>query len=182
MNQISGNGHERRIRVETLQGSIEGSLRLGPMQRTLDDLNVAAKGFVNLHQPDCRAAEWSFADRELAINKSMILFVHEVGPPPQMSAGRPAGARFARATLRLRVGPYEIQGFVHVPAGGVAMARLNQGNQPFISLTSASVMGPRSQFATSFLAVNRQHIQAAQEILDEEGDAAEPTLEFEVAD
>ena len=84
--------------------------------------------------------------------------------------------------MRVRVGPYEIEGFLHVPPGGECLKWLNHYSHPFLSLTSVSVVGPAKQFATPFLAVNRRHILAAQEIYAED-DTAEETLEltFEIS-
>lgn len=72
----------------------------------------------------------------------------------------------------MRVKDYEIEGFIHVPAGGAPMKRLEHGKHPFISLTTVLVTGPEGQSTAQFLAVNRAHISAVQEI--DVGQGAEP--------
>ena len=79
-------------------------------------------------------------------------------------------ARAGGAYVALARGDYEIEGFCHVAPGGVAMKRLEQGEHPFISLTTVLVTGPEGQSTAPFLAVNRSHISAVQEINLAEGD------------
>lgn len=163
---------ERQVSIETEHGTVEGSLFISPMLRTLDDLNMDRK-FLTLQAKHCQVSGWSFRRGEMLLNKNTILTMRELGPPPDMSAGRPAGARFTRASVRLQVGPYQIEGFMHVPPGGSVMARLNQSGAGFLSVTSASVVGPASQFAAPFLAVSRLHILAAQASVEGDADTAD---------
>ena len=48
--ELTTERQERRIRIVTRYGSIEGSLLVSPMLRTLDELNIVAQDFVNLHR------------------------------------------------------------------------------------------------------------------------------------
>lgn len=157
---------ERAIRVTTAEGSVEGNLRISPKLRTLDDLNLVARRFVNLHDATSVTTNWKLGRGMLAVNKASILFVREVAPPPP----RPSGqfGSYSRASVKLCLKGYEIEGFVHVPAGGVVMKRLDQGNHPFISLTDVLIVGEDEQRTAPFVAVNRNFITAAQEIEPEE--------------
>jgi hypothetical protein len=166
-----GEQHQRAVRVQTVHGSLRGSLRLAAQLRTLDDLNVVAKSFVTLH--DVEATEvFSFSEGSISVNKSLILFVGEIATR-QTQAGGQFG-RFSRASIQLKVGPFDVQGFVHVPAGGVVMKRLDQSSHPFIALTSALVVGPDVEFTAPFLAVNRNQVVAAQELQPAAATAAVP--------
>ncbi len=62
------------------------------------------------------------------------------------------------------------------------MRRLDQSNHPFISLTWAAVKGPDTKLTAPFLAVNRAHILAAQEITPEADKPAELEMSVEVAE
>lgn len=154
--------HERGVRLHTTAGRIEGTMKMASGLRTLDDLNLVSKRLVTVHSAHAEDSSWPFDTGALAINKASILFVLELGTPA-VQAGVSFG-RFTRSPVRLRVGSYDIQGFVHVPPGGVAMKRLDQDNHPFVSLTSVLVSGPEGEFTAPFLAVSRSHIIAAQEV------------------
>ena len=161
--------HERGVRIYTTAGRIEGDMRIAARLRTLDDLNLVARRLVTMHSAHAEDSNWNFDPGSLSINKTSILFLQELGTPA-VQTGVSFG-RFTRSPVRLRVGEYDIQGFVHVPPGGVAMKRLDQDNHPFVSLTSVLVSGPEGEFTAPFLAVNRSHIIAAQEVehpVDEE--------------
>ena len=173
--------HLRRIRVETIHGTVEGAMASGPTLRTLDELNFTAKPFLRLEDPRLEGTTWAFEAGPLAVSKACVLFVIEIGCPPALAASRPAGARFTRAALRIRVGAFDVEGFVHVPPGGSPVSRLDQGT-PFLGMTSVSVVGPGAHFASGFLALNRSHIVAAQPV--EPGapvGAADIPVSFEVA-
>jgi hypothetical protein len=165
----------RRVRLYSLHGLVEGNLHVGARLRTLDDLNVVAKRFVQLHPPThATNAAWSLDGGPVAVNKKAILFAQELASPPQRS-GMPFGG-FTRSAVRLRIGDYEVEGFVHVPPGGEPMRRFDQDNHAFISLTTVLVVGPEGDRATPFLAVNRDFITAAQVVGPEpEPDALPPS-------
>jgi hypothetical protein len=166
---------ERLISVQTTAGRVEGSLRIAARLRTLDDLNLVSKNLVALRSARPDDETWSFSEGELSIHKASIVFVHELDAP-SVQSGVSFG-RFTRSAVRLKVGAFDIQGFVHVPPGGVAIKRLDQGNHPFVSLTSVLVSGPDGEFTAPFLAVNRNHIIAAQEA-QQPADSEEEALEL----
>jgi hypothetical protein len=156
--------NERRIRLQTVQGIIEGNLRLAAQVRTLDDLNIGGKPFIILNDPEFTGSIGSFQKSPVSINKRSILFVQELSAPPQKVATQVTHGQFARASLQLQVSEYKIEGFLHVAPGGSPMLRLNQVTHDFISLTSVSVLGPDAHFAAPFMAIQRHHIMAAQEL------------------
>ena len=172
---------DRAVRIQTVHGTVEGILPVSPVVRTLDDLNVVSRNFLTVHAPVVPSRGWPFDGPELAVNKSSILFLMEFSGGAARRVGRPEAAAHTRAPVRLRVGEYSIEGFLHVPRGGNPMTRLNQAGHPFIALTSAFVVGPDARFTTAFLAVNRAHILAAQEVqpLDEE---TEPLHDHEMVE
>jgi hypothetical protein len=150
---------ERGVRVQTVQGVIEGNLQIGPRLRTLDHLNVSSNRLLRLHDPRGDLPEPSSPGHPAALNRPSILFVVEV--PDRDIGGGPRGGG-QRAAVSLQVAGFRIRGFVHVPAAGDPMSRFDQERPQFLALTSASVIGADTQFATSFVAVNRAHIVAAQ--------------------
>ena len=173
--------NERRIRVVTQYGTIEGVIRVPPLLRTLDELNMQARLFTVIKDPSTGNIDWGFGLGDLAVNKRSIQFVHELSNPPQ--SDRKFGGQYSRGTMRLRVGSFVIEGFLHVPPGGECLKRLNQGQHDFVALTSVSVTGPDSQFATPFLAVNRLHVLAAQALSHDVDTEDEPLeVSFEVAE
>ena len=179
------NRQERRLRVQTTRGCLEGLIRTSPIVRTLDDLNVVARNFVTLHGARALSGDWSLESGSVALAKSAILHAFELDAPAPQSRTVKDVARFFRSSIRLWLPEFSVRGFVHVPAGGSAMARFNQQSHAFIAVTSASVVGPETELALPFLAVNREHIIAAEEMPREEPLAEEePALAvaFEVLD
>lgn len=168
-------GRERRqVHVQTIHGAIEGYVETGARIRTLDDLNMFSRKFLKIEDAVVSSAIWSFDKGAVGVSTSAILFVIERTQFKRKSGKRVEAARFNRAAVRLCVGEYEIQGFLHVPGRGDVLTRLNRDKYPFIALTSASVVGPDSEFAVPFLAVNLKHVMAAQEILED--NMEEPAL------
>ena len=151
---------ERTVRIETLHGSIEGLLLISQLVRTLDDLNMAVKAFLTVHSPVLDGIGWSFPDSPLSVNKSNILFLAELSSPDTGQSEK--FVDFTRSAVRLRVGAFDIEGFVHVPPRSDPLLRFNQDTHPFIALTSVSVVGPDTRFEASFLALKRSHILAVQ--------------------
>jgi hypothetical protein len=154
----------RGVRIQTLMGEIQGWLPANPITRTLDDLNLASRAFAVVHDPTGNYETGSLRSGPLAINKASILFLTESYSPPEQTAHRRGPGPYARAGVRLRIADFDIVGYVHVPPGGDPMMRLNQSGQPFLALTAASINGPDGDFVTPFLAINRMHILAAQEV------------------
>jgi hypothetical protein len=173
MNDENAAREDRAIRVDTVDGAIEGWLRTGAKLRTLDDLNVVAKRFVTIYAPKSLTGSLQVGSGPLSINKDAILFVRELSPPPPRSGSRLGD--FTRVPVQLRVKHFEIQGLVDVPPGGSPMKRLDQDTHPFVSLTSVLVAGPDGRATTPFLAVNRSHVTTAQVIEPEEEPAAVPS-------
>lgn len=166
-NEIDGR-EKRQVLIQTVHGVIEGSVLTGAQIRTLDDLNMFSRKFLRVEEAVVTSPAWSFSPGTIGINTSSILFVIERSKFKRKSGKRVEAARFNRAAVMLRVGDFDIQGFVHVPGRGDILTRLNRDKYPFIALTSASVIGPDSEIAAPFLAVNRSHILAAQEIRQED--------------
>jgi hypothetical protein len=158
-------GREARpILVQTLHGRIKGLLHINSRLRTLDHLNLNKK-FLTIEAPEIALPGWSFEAGNLSINTDQILFVMELKDTLPTSDQRVEASHFTRTAIRVRLDDYDLQGFIHVRGVGDPVARLSQNKQPFIALTSVSVVGPESDFATSFLALNPLHILATQEIL-----------------
>ena len=166
---------ERQVRVYTTEGLIEGHLKVSAMLRTLDDLNITTKQFVTIHDADVEAGTLNFRPGTLSVNRDNVLFVVEQTPPQRRRATPSFG--FTRAGTRLRIGSFDVEGFVHVPPGGTPMSRINQDNHPFMALTSGSVSRGEEQFAVPFLAINRRHVLAAQELYDHSEGSAPETAE-----
>ena len=182
---IDENRQERRLRVHTIRGCLEGRIRTSPVVRTLDDLNLVARRCVTLYGARALSGDWSLESGSVALAKPAILHVFELDEPAPQSKAVKEGARFFRSPIRLWLAEFSVRGFVHVPAGGSAMARFNQQSHPFIALTSASVVGPETELAVPFLAVNREHIIAAEEFREEaplDDEEAEPAVAFEVVE
>ncbi len=161
MDQTTVNQTERTVRIETLDGSMEGLLLVSVLHRTLDHLNRVTKAFLTVHSSVLDGTGWSFPDGALSVRKSNILFLAELSEPDGGEAEKFVD-NLTRAAVRLRVGAFDIEGFVHVPPGGDPLLRFNLDTHPFIALTSVSVVGPDTQFAWPFLAVRTSHVLAAQ--------------------
>jgi hypothetical protein len=177
MDSVAGERQERKVQVHTTRGGVEGRLQTGKWIRTLDDLNVVTRHFVTLHEPRPASGEWALENGPLAVAKSAIQFVLEVDELERPSSMQPDPQRFARAPVRLWVGEFSIRGFVHVPSGGTAKVRLDQHSHAFIALTSASVIGQETEIAVPFLAVNRESILAAEELVHEDQEESEQERE-----
>ena len=160
MDQATIGWTERTVRIETLHGSIEGHVLISQLMRTLDELNMVSKAFLIVHSSVLDGTGWSFPDGELSVNKSNILFLAELSSPAGGQSEK--FVDFTRAPVRIRVGPFDVEGFVHVPPRGDPLLRFNQDTHPFIAVTSASVVGPNRQFEAPFLAIKRSHILAVQ--------------------
>lgn len=168
MEMPQGTRTDRPIRLFTASGLVQGTLRISGMLRTLDDLNIASRSFIQVHDVDRTPEDWKIRSGSIAVRRSEVLFAVENGDSTRKS-GR-AGAGFSRAPMRILVGDYDIEGFVHVPPGGEPMTRILQHAPAFLALTSASVSHADRQFAVDFIAVNRGAIRVAQTLFaqDEE--------------
>ena len=154
----------RKVRVRTTRGSVVGLLPISEQVRTLDDINMVATRFVVLQEPEVEDGDLALEPGPLAINKSQILFLSESEPPRARTFNRLAAARKSRSPVRLMMEDFTIEGFVHIPVNGKALIRLRQEGHSFIAITTVKVTGPHATFEAPFLAVNRDHVLAAQEL------------------
>lgn len=167
---------QRPVLIHASRGTLEGELGIGAALRTLDRLNLLHHAFVTIENPRVVAGDWSIEPGTLLLNTSCILFVVELSSRRLEVCDAGEAARFSRSAVRLQVGDYEIQGFLHVPGKGRPLIRLKQDRHAFLAVTSASVVGPDTAFASSFLAVNRAHVLAAQELEYKAGLAHEASV------
>jgi hypothetical protein len=171
---------ERRVRIHTLHGSVEGMIHTNSGVSTMHYLNVTASAqeFLILHPPLACSADWMFDTGPAAVAMDSILFVVETSEFVPRPGDPREAAQFKRRPIRLRLADHLVDGFMHVPPGADPIHRLNQNRHPFVALTVVSVMGPHEQFASSFLAANRRYVTAVQEIAGEQ----EAPLEMHVVD
>jgi len=162
----------RVVRVQTVHGAIEGELSISPSIRTLDELNLATQKFLRIDAPAVTLPGCSFDDGLLGINKDSVLFVVETSHCHPTTDQRVERSHFVRTPIRLRVGEFDIQGFLHIRGLRDPLTWLSQSRQPFLALTAASVVGPDVDLATSFIAVSPRHVLAAQGLAPEEAVAA----------
>lgn len=160
---------ERRVRVHTHHGSVEGMLHISSGVSTMHYLNVmsSTQNFLTLRPPLVCSKDWVFEDGPLAVAMDSILFAVELSEFVPKPGDPREAAQFRRVPIRLRLAEYVVDGFIHVPPGANTISRINQNRHQFIALTVVSVMGPDQQFAASFLAANRRYITAVQEIATE---------------
>jgi hypothetical protein len=167
--QADGNRfRERKVRLHTASGILEGFMPCSPAVRTLDALNQLATGFVTLQPPVTTPFGPSFGPGAVAVSRSSVLLLEELEEIPRTSLGARAGMpKLWRAAIVLRVGGFTVNGFVHVPMGGNPLMRVSTGDgPPFLALTVVEAGGPHGPVKAEFIAVNRSHITAAQEVLD----------------
>ena len=159
-----GSEATRRVVVGTVNGLVEGNLRSGSL-RTLDFLNRGMGKLVTLLDPKVTGARWQPESASVGLCVTGILWAAEI------EAMRPgANRRWVppqnRCGIRISLPGYELRGFLHTPAQGDPIMRLNQDQACFFALTSASVIGEDSEFAAAFVAVNKNQVFAI-EPLDE---------------
>jgi hypothetical protein len=168
---------KRLIRLGTVHGEVRGYIRVHPEVRTLDDLNLSSVQFLHVEEALEDGPEDGSGDDVVAINGAATLWVVEV-TPFRRAESRIEAKRFGRTAVRLAVGEFDIQGFLHVAESVDALERLNRDKNRFIALTSASVSGPDCVFGAPFLMVNREQIVSARvrrtNALELEADAAVP--------
>ena len=96
MPEIDESRQERRLRVQTTRGCLEGRIQTGPMVRTLDDLNVVARNLVTLHGARALTGDWSLESGSVALAKSAILYAFELDEPAHAArTGRHAATVFS---------------------------------------------------------------------------------------
>jgi len=167
MSKVFENKVVRPVRIFTEHLILDGLLNISLGGRTLDELNLEARTFLTLVTPRLVGGSWEMTDAPVAVNKGTVLFVLEV-PDLGATIGRtdedPELRRFGRAALRLRVGGYTVEGYVHTGPGGSSLMRFNQTAHRFIALQSVVVTGSGPEFSAQFLAVNRTLVLSAQEM------------------
>jgi len=139
-----------------------------PAVRTLDAVNQLAAGFVTLQPPVTTPFGAPFGDGPVAIARSSVILIEELdesnAQAPALRAGFP---KLWRAAIVLRVGTFTVNGYVHVPMGGNPLMRVSTADgPPFLALTVVEALSPMGPVKAQFVAVNRAHIMAAQEVLD----------------
>ncbi len=174
MSEFFENRSVRPVRVFTEKAVFDGLLTLALGARTLDELNQSARSLLRLNSPSVISGDWRLAAGTLAISKSSILFAMEIpdlGAPLGKNTDEPEMHHFARSVLRLRVTSFELQGFVYTIRVADPLMRLSYTTPySFLALSAASLLGHDIDCAVPFVAVNRPHIQVAQEVLSiEEG-------------
>jgi hypothetical protein len=161
---------ERRLRIQTVHGAIEGSLPVGEGASTMHRLNVVAatQKFLRLEPPVVCTPDCVFRDGSLSVVLDSIVFVTEVAACVPVPREPHAAARFRRARVMLLLRDYVVEGFVHVPPGGDPIVRLNQDRHKFIALTAVTVRTAENEFSVPFLALNSSELLAVQEVEVEE--------------
>ena len=161
--------HGRRLRLVTRHGQVEGQLRTNPHVSTLHYLNVTAmsQSLVVLHPPIEPSSGWNIAEGALALSIDSVLFAQEMSEYKPIPGDPAAAAKYGRCAIRLNVGDYAVEGFLHLPPGTDPFTRLNQDRHAFFALSAVSVMGPDAQFAAPFLAIKRSEVIAIQSLENE---------------
>jgi len=155
----------RRLRLVTRQGHVDGNALVNPRIATLRYLNVTAatQNFIVMTPPIEPSEGWHIADGALAMSIDSLLFVQEL-TQCKYPSDRAAAALYERCAIRLSVGEYAVEGYLHMPPGSNPISRLNQNNHPFFALSAVSVIGPNTQFAAPFLAIKRTEVIALQAV------------------
>lgn len=156
----------RRLRLVTRYGQVEGQLRTNANVSTLHYLNVAAmsRNFIVIQPPIEPSKGWNVAAGALALSIDTVLFAQEISQYTPVAGDPIAASEYERRGVRLNVGEYAVEGFMHLPPGANPIARLNQDRQAFFALSAVSVMGLDVQFAAPFLAIKRSEVIAVQAI------------------
>ena len=173
MERDSGAPDGRPVMVQTTRGTVEGRAVVHPGIRTLDWLNHSQR-FLEIEITSSSVTDWSFDQGLVGINRDMVLFVAELTDKLPTTDARVEAAHYSREAVALRVGEFDVKGYLHVRGILDPLIRLSRRDGEFTALTSASVLGPEVELASSFLAVNPDHVLGAQPILQE---APEPALD-----
>lgn len=182
MHEDTRGSHNRRVRIFTPHGHVDGEVWINPRISTLQHMNVTAmsQAFLVVVPPLEPSKGWNLVDGALALAFDSVLFVQELESFDNVDSDRTTAALYERCAVRLSVGEYAVEGFIHVPPGGNPIARLNQDRHEFLALSAVSVVGPRHQFAAPFLAVKRSEVVALQaighEVALEDMDPAEASV------
>ncbi len=153
---------QRSVRVQTIHGAIQGVVAIGAKVRTLDELNVPSHKFLIVDAPEVCLPGCCFDRGTVGINKDSVLFVTELRDCHPRTDQRVERFHFVRMPIRLRLGQFDVQGFLHIRGLRDPLIWFSQTRQLFLALTAASVVGPDAEFATAFIAVNPRHVLAIQ--------------------
>jgi len=157
----------RPIRVFTEGATLDGLLNAHLDWRTQDELNIAGRPMLTISSPLVVEGTMRLSQGPLQINKSAILFATEIpdlGAELGSGTSEPFTAKFDHSVIRLELGGYDIEGYVYTTRNGDAMTRLNLASHPFIALTMTTITGRGIELRLPFVAVNRFHVVAAQEL------------------
>ena len=162
-------GDERRLRLITPHGHIDGTLRTNRGVSTLHYLNVlsSSNDFVVVHEPVEADSRLMLDRSDVAVAVDSVLLVQELTERKPTPGDPAAAARYQRSPVRLRVGDYSLEGFIHHPPGVDPISRVNTDRQPFFAMSSVSVMGPHLQTSAAFLAVRRSEVLLVQQSRDD---------------
>jgi len=166
MERESGAPDGRPVMVQSTRGTVEGRAVVHPRIRTLDWLNHSQR-FLEIEVTSSSVPEWSFERGLVGINKDMVLFVAELSDELPTTDARVEATHYSREAVALRLGEFDIKGYLHVRGILDPLVRLSRRDGEFTALTSASVLGPDIELAASFLAVNPDHVLGAQPILQQ---------------
>lgn len=160
----------RPVRVQTTHGALEGTLRVMPRVRTLDEVNLSGQRFLHVDVEPGSISTAAFEPGPLDIQKDSILFLTETSDCRATGDLRVERSHFVRTAVRLKIGDFDIRGFLHIRGLRDPVMWFGQVRHPFIALTAASVVGPETEFATAFIAINLRHVVAAQSLTIAEED------------
>ena len=156
----------RPVMIQTTRGVVEGRAVAHPGIRTLDWLNHSQR-FLEVVVTSSSVTDWSFDRGLVGINKAMVLFVAELSDALPTSDARVEAGHYSREAVAMRLGEFDVKGYLHVRGILDPLVRLSRRDGQFTALTSASVLGLDVELAASFLAVNPDHVLGAQPILQE---------------
>jgi len=157
----------RPLRVFTDGLVLDGLLNATLAGRTLDELNNSGRPMLALLSPKVMAGDWVVDEGSIVVNKAAIMMVAEI---PDLGASltgphsEPELQKFGRAAVRMRLRSYNLEAYVVTSQGGDPLVRLSQGSHSFMALNNVKIAGPGVDLSVPFLAVNRQHVLAGQEL------------------
>ncbi len=113
------------VRIFTVEGSRELETE-GGVPRTTDLLNRTDD---QLRIRESGAGAWEFVD----VDELLVVVPPEQGSDPKLRLHRP------RQQVRVKIGPYLVDGAAHVPAGSQATSFLVPQRHHFVPLTEATI-------------------------------------------
>ena len=113
------------VRIFTIEGTRELETE-GGVPRTTDLLNRTDD---QLRIRESGGGDWEFVD----VDELLVVVPPEQGSDPKMRLHRP------RQQVRVKLGPYVVDGAAHVPAGSQATSFLVPQRHHFVPLTEATI-------------------------------------------